>query len=166
MSFPPRRLGADDWRTWRDMRLAALADTPDAFASTLAKEAGYTEADWRAWLAAPLGLKLLAGDDAGMIGAWAPDGTVELYSMWVRPQWRGRGVGDLLIGEVLRWAGTRPVELWVAEGNVVAERLYLRHGFRLTDRRQPHPGRSGVRERLMVRECGGNPGLPTRPDND
>jgi ribosomal protein S18 acetylase RimI-like enzyme len=77
--------------------------------------------------------------------------------MWVHPRWRGRGIGDLLVSEALTWAqenGHPRVDLWVAEGNVAAERLYQRHGFRLTDERQPHPGHAGVFERVMARELG------------
>ncbi|XVU26619.1 GNAT family N-acetyltransferase [Actinoplanes sp. CA-054009] len=149
-------LGPDDWQCWRDMRLAALADSPHAFASSLAKERGYAEADWRDWLGAAGGLKVVAEGGAGLVGGWEPDdqhGAVELYSMWVAPEWRGRGLGDRLVDEVLTWSagrGQTRVDLWVAEGNPAAERLYQRHGFRLTDRRQPHPGRAGVLERAMT----------------
>ena len=47
---------------------------------------------------------------AGMAGDQAAPGTVELISMFVRPQARGRGVGEALIDVVIGWArsGTRP----------------------------------------------------------
>lgn len=48
-------LTPDDWRLWRELRLAALADAPDAFLSRLAdwQGAGDTEARWRARVGAP-----------------------------------------------------------------------------------------------------------------
>jgi GNAT superfamily N-acetyltransferase len=154
-----RRLTADDWQIWRDMRLAALSESPRAFASSLAKEQEYTQREWRDWLADARGLKAVAEDGAGLVGAWEPDdsaGAVELYSMWVHPGRRGTGVGDLLVGEVVAWAaenGHPRIDLWVAEGNVAAENLYRRHGFRLTPERQPHPGYADVLERLMTRRA-------------
>ena len=58
--------------------------------------------------------------------------TVELVSMWVRPQARGDGVGEALIAAVIEWAGTRnakSVHLWVIETNRYARTLYERCGF-------------------------------------
>jgi GNAT superfamily N-acetyltransferase len=161
MSISVRRLGPDDWQTWRDVRLAALAEAPHAFASSLAKEQGYDEAGWRDWLHPDRGMKAVAHAQmaaVGLIGAWLPEdrhGAVELYSMWVQPAWRGRGVGDLLVTEVLDWARAcqhSRVDLWVIEANPTAERLYRRHGFRPTDEYQPHPGQPDVRERIMTRD--------------
>ena len=161
MSVSVRRLGLDDWPTWRDVRLAALAEAPQTFASSLAREQGYDEARWRDWLHPDRGLKAVAEVPTaavGLVGAWLPEdrhGAVELYSMWVRPAWRGRGVGNLLVAEVLEWARERHherVDLWFIEGNAIAERLYRRHGFRLTGEYQPHPADPDVRKRIMTRD--------------
>ncbi|GAA2379938.1 GNAT family N-acetyltransferase [Dactylosporangium salmoneum] len=156
MTISVRRLGPEDWREWRDVRLAALADAPEAFGSSLAREGAYDEAEWRAWLRPERGLKALAGGD-GIIGAWVPEdrgGAVELYSMWVRPDARGRGIADALLAEALGWAeqeGRERVELWVIDGNDRARRLYERHGFRATGHTQPHPRDPEVLEHLMSR---------------
>ena len=64
----------------------------------------------------------------------------ELISMWVAPDWRGRGIGDRLVGAVIDWAktvGFSEVRLWVVEGNAPAEHAYARMGFERTGARQP-----------------------------
>ncbi|GAA3444913.1 GNAT family N-acetyltransferase [Planomonospora venezuelensis] len=50
-SIDVRRLTPEDWRTFRDIRLAALADAPEAFSSSLAREQAYDDARWQAMMA-------------------------------------------------------------------------------------------------------------------
>jgi GNAT superfamily N-acetyltransferase len=136
-------LTPDDWRKFKELRLAALADAPYAFGSTLACEQSLSESDWRRRLARRA--QFVVCVDGWPVGTAAgiasPDGdSADLISMWVDPGWRGRGLADLLVREVLSWAageGLGEVRLWVADGNRRAERLYLRHGFVATGQRQP-----------------------------
>jgi GNAT superfamily N-acetyltransferase len=58
-----------------------------------------------------------------------------LTTLWVDPAARGTGIGDLLVQTVAEWsrdAGFGRLVLWVADGNVHAERLYERNGFTRT----------------------------------
>lgn len=138
-----RPLTGDDWQVKRHLRLAALLDSPSAFASSHAREAGRCETDWRGW---PWhGTAFAAFDDAEPVGiacAWATPaepGVTHLISMWVCPAARGRGVGGRLVDAVTGWArerAARRVELEVAAGNDAAVRTYVRAGFTVT-RREP-----------------------------
>lgn len=154
-----REIDADGWEAMRDIRLAALRDAPDAFASSYEREAGFAEADWRrrttrggSFLAYA---RELGTAPVGIAGGYeAEPGVAELISMWVSPQARGRGVGQALVEAVVGWAraeGMPRVHLWVAEDNGHARLLYERHGFRPTGERQPLPSNARVTEIGMER---------------
>ncbi|MBH5337211.1 GNAT family N-acetyltransferase [Streptomyces pactum] len=130
-----RVLTADDWRRWRELRLAALAEAPYAFGATLAQWQGDGDREerWRARLSIPGSrnvLALLDGVPAGM--AAVPCAAAGTISLWVGGAGPGRGVGDRLIREVEEWAVRERAEvlrLAVAHGNEHALALYRRHGF-------------------------------------
>lgn len=151
-----RTLAVDDWPQWRELRLAALDDAPQAFHSRLADWQNAAESRWRARLTdVPLHLIAdLDGRPAGMVSCTAPDadGTAELLSMWVAPFARGSGVGDALVDSVVRWAGEQGagrIMLHVMKNNGHAIALYERHGFADTGEAPDDPA-----VRIMVREPG------------
>lgn len=127
-----RAVGADDWATWRELRLAALADAPDAFGARLEQVREVDEARWRERLAGGA-LHLVAELDdkpAGIVAALdEPDGAAQLVSMWVAPFARGQNVGESLIDALVDWAGERTVRLEVVTTNTRARDLYRRNGF-------------------------------------
>lgn len=131
-----RRLTLDDWELWRDVRLAALSEAPEAFGSRFADWQDASETRWRDRLRA-LPLNLVAeveGRPAGQVsgGRVEPEGAAELISMWVAPQYRGEGVGDALVHAVVEWAaaqGAPEIALTVRVGNDYAAALYRRCGF-------------------------------------
>ncbi|MEV0715317.1 GNAT family N-acetyltransferase [Asanoa sp. NPDC050611] len=129
-----RVLAEDDWKLWRELRLAALAEAPYAFGSTLAGWQDAGEEQWRQRLRIPGARDLVAyhdGEPVGMAsGVPAGDGAaVEVISVWVSPAGRGRGVGDALLADIVRWAGEATVRLSVKADNAAAVRLYERAGF-------------------------------------
>jgi len=149
-----RRLAAHEWPLYRALRLRALGDAPEAFGMTLAEAELRTETDW-AWVVnlgassnrdLPL-LAEVAGNAAGM--AWAKvdaddPARVNLYQVWVAPEYRGHGVAAVLLDAALAWArasGARAMQLGVVCGNDAARRLYERAGFR--DIGEPEPQRPG-----------------------
>ena len=135
-------LTSDDWRLWRELRLQALVEDPDAFGARLADWDGASDREdrWRGRLSIRGGHDVIAwfGEQpCGMASGVPadPDQWIALISMWVAPRTRGHGIGDALVAEIVRWAkevGSAGVRLDVAEGNHAARRLYERHGFQLT----------------------------------
>ncbi|MGW4152059.1 N-acetyltransferase family protein [Micromonospora chersina] len=138
-----RVLGEGDWKSWRELRLAALAEAGHAFGAQLAdwQGDGDREERWRGRLSIPGSYNILAmldGQPVGMASGVPTDhdGVVELISMYVAPVGRGQGVGDHLVRAVEQWArlvGARTLRLAVVAGNTNAWALYQRNGFRDTE---------------------------------
>jgi ribosomal protein S18 acetylase RimI-like enzyme len=154
-------LTPEDWQTWRELRLAALAEAPYAFGSKLADWQG--EGDraerWRARLAIPGSHNVVAvrdGRPVGMVSGvpTGDPGVVELISMWVDPAARGRGVGDRLLAAVEQWArqvGAGTVRLAVVPDNEAAIGLYRRNGFAETGELGDLMPDGVRRERIMAK---------------
>jgi ribosomal protein S18 acetylase RimI-like enzyme len=134
-----RRVQADEWQALRDVRLRALADAPDAFATTHAEASLRPDQwwiDWTARSAATEGQAMFLawdGDQAvGIAGAYGEPERFDVISMWVDPAVRGHGVGAALLDAAIAFAGDAPVYLSVTETNEPAKRLYARRGFEPT----------------------------------
>ena len=163
-SFAIRRLAPHEWQAYRTIRLQALLDAPDAFGSTLAREQALALETWetRVAKAAVSGIDcaLVAGAGAELVGlAWAKvdadnAGLVNLYQMWVAPQWRGKGVAGALLREAVDWAdarGAQAVELGVNCANDAAVSLYVRAGFEAVGDRYPmREGTPLVEQRMRL----------------
>ncbi len=152
-------LTAQDWPIWRELRLTALTEAPQAFGSRLADWTGDNDVEerWRGRLsiAGSHNVVALVRDRAAGMASGVPtseDGVVELISMWVAPHARGAGVGDALVSEVSRWARSVDalvLRLSVAEDNAPAVHLYERHGFRFTSEVNDPMADRVRRERVM-----------------
>jgi predicted GNAT family acetyltransferase len=143
-SFQIRRLGRADVAAVRAMRLCALEDSPTAFGSTVMEEA-----QWPLEKLAEL-IEPEVDDGSCFFGVFA-DGTMagivgfvrrpgerrrhmaELRSVYVLPEFRGRGLGRMLLETVLSYArcvdGMRQIILCVNAANHPARHLYQSLGF-------------------------------------
>ncbi|MEU0795534.1 GNAT family N-acetyltransferase [Amycolatopsis sp. NPDC005961] len=148
-----RRLTPDDVPALREIRLRALADTPENFGSLVAVERAKPDDDWRAWLIDRAWFAAFDGDDAvALVCGWPAEREWLVYSMWVAPQARGRGVAADLMGavrEAAEEAGAEAIGLHVFEGNDRARRVYERLGFVLTGESEVITGK-GRRNRMRL----------------
>jgi ribosomal protein S18 acetylase RimI-like enzyme len=137
-----RAVTEQDWQQLRQARLAALAEAPYAFASTLAREEAFTDETWRE--RAGSGRTFGAWQDAAIIGLATgfpeePPPGWHLVGMWVAPRYRGQGIADQLVRAVCErasQAGAVSVTLWVTDVNDRARAFYRRLGFAPTGQRQ------------------------------
>jgi len=149
-----RRLTRHEWRNYKELRLRALADSPAAFATTLAEAQTRGDVDWSRQVTSgaesPSEIALVAEADSQLVGlAWSRiDSSAAhrayLYQMWVDPNFRGLGTGRNLLAAVIRWAtsvSARLIILSVTCGNTPATRLYSSAGFEPVG--HPEPLRPG-----------------------
>jgi len=149
----------------RDVRLAALQESPSAFGSTYEAEASRADDEWieRAQRGAAgvdrvTFFAVVNGEIVGLVGGFRPDSdasNVDLVSMWTAPRARRLGVARALVAAVLQWATTASatmVHLWVTRGNEPALRLYESMGFRLTGESQPLSSDLAKDELAMTRD--------------
>jgi GNAT superfamily N-acetyltransferase len=136
-----RTFDVTEWQEYRDMRLLALQDSPDAFGSTFEGSRIIPDKDWMIRLECVTpesdfpAKATLDGEFAGL--AW---GRIEpsnlavayLYQMWVPSEYRSMGVGKALLLAVLDWSKSQGVEvlkLGVTCGDSPARKLYESQGF-------------------------------------
>jgi len=138
MNVEVRTITAEDWSLFRDLRLRALADSPDAFGRTLAEAEELTDDFWRQRTEGPgpTLIVLEGGRGVAMGGAFTPpDSSIAyIWGMWTAPEARGRGYAAKVLADLVSWCRERDlgVRLHVTEGNDAARRLYLAHGFKST----------------------------------
>ena len=148
---------------FKEVRLRALQDSPEAFGSTYAREAAFSDSEWlqraKRWNG-EMGIGFLAMDDGapcGIAGAFLNEDDrtrALLVSMWTAPAHRRRAIGRRLVDQVLEWARRRNATtllLMVTSSNDPAIRFYETLGFTRTGKTQPYPNDPALIEYEMSR---------------
>jgi GNAT superfamily N-acetyltransferase len=164
-SYTVRPLTAHEWQQYRQIRLRSLADAPDAFGSTLAAEKDRPDDVWatRLLLATSSGKdRPLIAEISGIKNAfagllWAKEdatdtSVVNIFQVWVAPEYRGQGMAAALLRAAILWARSRRaklVQLGVTCGDSAAMRLYLREGFQAVGVPEPLRPDSALLEQTM-----------------
>jgi ribosomal protein S18 acetylase RimI-like enzyme len=153
-------LRPDELHIWKKLRLEALADAPYAFGDTLQDVQAWTDEQWKDSFLVGNGELLVAkygGESVGMARVRrAPKvpSSAGLYSMWVRPVARAKGIGMALVNAAIAWAvaaGFDEMLLYVAQGNDAAKRLYVASGFVETGELRPLRSNPCIQMEAMVK---------------
>jgi len=155
-----RRATKDDVALFKEVRLKALKDSPDAFGSTYESASQRDLRSWEEQLWATT-----AGDDRntqlafeddqciGLAALYREPGTLsgDIIMMWVDPTYRGTNAASSLVENLMSWAsesGFSTVSLAVTDTNARAIKFYENQGFQDTGEQvdiDSHRGLKGIR---------------------
>ncbi len=97
---------------------------------------------------------LLTGEETiGYAGFWLIGDEVHISTIAVHPDWRGQGLGELLLLNMLILAYAHPtniVTLEVRQSNTSAQQLYLKYRFEMVGRRRRYYRDTGEDALIMT----------------
>jgi ribosomal protein S18 acetylase RimI-like enzyme len=137
-NFVTRRLGGSDVSAYRQIRLQALRERPEAFGAAWEEEQALPESRFveRLEHGHVIGSFSDMGTLVGTIGIARSQGQKtrhigSIWGMYVQPPARGKGLARLLLNIALKEVGTslRSLRLSVESNNLPAIRLYEFVGF-------------------------------------
>ncbi len=133
-------LKPNDWEALREIRLRAVKEEPSAFGATWKDESEKTEEEWKRRLTE--GSYFAAKENGSLVGITrfvVQKGEMlkhiaEIFSMYVIPEARGKGIGRMLmetaLTELKKIPGMLKVRLTVAVTQKEAQALYESIGFK------------------------------------
>ncbi|WP_158091697.1 GNAT family N-acetyltransferase [Bradyrhizobium canariense] len=159
-----RRLTVDDLKIFRHIRAEALRTHPQTFGSAEEDEGGEAMLTaYRHWLSGAILGAFCRGNLIGVAGFYVSPALRSqhrghIFTVYVREDGRGKGIGDRLIKELLDHAEARveQVHLEVLLEATAAIRTYKRNGFEVygTDPAAVRIGHITYDKYLMVRKFG------------
>lgn len=131
-------LPTERWEDYRKIRLEALSQESPAFGSSYEEEEKFPPEVWKQRISSML-FCLEDGVPVGMISYVIRNRVktkhgADIFSMYVKPEHRRKGIGDMLIKEALKkieeYSEVTKVVLSVVTSQESAIRLYEKNGFK------------------------------------
>lgn len=149
-----RLLDVDEWQLYRDVRLAALRDAPEAFVARSEDEASYDDDFWREQMSLATRIVAERGDEpVGLVGLGLHEEDPQkaaVFGLWTAPSLRGHHVGWDLVSIARQKAtedGCRLLYFWVISDKAAAIGFAGSFGFRPTSERRAVRVRDGQAEK-------------------
>lgn len=134
-----RLLHQEDLRHWAALRLEALRNAPASFGSSFEEEDQWSLLEFEKRLLKNNIFGAFLNDQlVGCAGLYKLDHIKTkhkgvLWGMYIKPDYRRRGIADALLIEVINHARSlvSQLQLTCATNNPVAIKLYQKHGFKI-----------------------------------
>ncbi len=154
-----KRLGEDDWRQLRDIRLRSLTEDHPVLAS-VERERAFKESHWRMRLrGSPWFVATHNRRTVGLMSVirepGTPDDERHVVGLWVVPEMRGAGVGEALLEVAAQEAatdGAARLTSWLLDGDDPVETVLRAAGFSPSGIRMPVPRDRSMTEERWTRE--------------
>lgn len=150
----------DDWERVKAIRLEALQTDPGVYGSTYARESGYDEAAWRAWIASPGRCMFLLLEEEAPVGLTGvitdrdDPTTAVCVASYLKPAYRGQKLSRIFYQARIDWArgrGYRRLVVGHRASNTASMRANQAFGFQETHR-EPHTWPDGTSEPEVLYE--------------
>jgi len=161
MNISIRQIDESDWREYREVRLKALKSDPKVFGSNYEKAKNDSKEDWKESVRAKHMAVFLIFDDEeliGMTGVVVPQdrvakSTALLWGSWLEPNYRRKGISDLMYKTRIDWAKQQPeirrIEVSHRESNLASKYANQKHGFKLV-REEDKVWHDGITEKDVI----------------
>jgi RimJ/RimL family protein N-acetyltransferase len=132
------KLNEDCWRDYRDLRLESLKNEPIAFSSSYEEEQPTPENIWRERIK-NICFAIDNNKPIGLAGIFRnnrlkTNHVCEMFGVYVRKEYRGKGVGKKLIETVLteiqNLKGIKVINVGINPTQKAARHLYRKYGFK------------------------------------
>ncbi len=159
-----KTLKSDQWRIFKQLRLAALEQNPSSFGESLAEARRLSDGEWQARAQKSVDeqerdtlLAFASWEAVGMIFVFLKEGRKvgSFGGLWVKKDFRRKGVGEQLVKKALAWlkdAGAKEVTFWNNAENEASTSLYQKLGFQETGDQKPLDSDPSKLIKLMRKE--------------
>ncbi|WP_321946629.1 GNAT family N-acetyltransferase [Paraburkholderia sp. J10-1] len=142
--FTIRCLQRDEWRLLKALRLRALACDPQSYWESVEDASARDDAYWNTCagiVTTPAGSRMFLVEHPESVAAFVfgikkDDDAYSVGGLWVDPVHRRKGLGSLLVQQVVTWARADShaarIRLWCHTGPPLS--FYQRNGFQSLDR--------------------------------
>ncbi|MBN9230371.1 MAG: GNAT family N-acetyltransferase [Legionella sp.] len=134
-----RQLFDADWHLWKEIRLEALANSPESFGSSYEEEVFMSDTDFQNGLSKGYVLGAFVDDLLVSCAGFYTLNSLKtkhrgvLWGIYTRPDYRGKGIATALIQTLIQHARTCVTQLHLTcvVSNFVARAFYQKQGFRI-----------------------------------